>query len=631
MAKRSKKKRSLPSVVAGKPEKFAFQNQSIWSALLLAAVTFLVFWPSLKSDLVYDAYKEIVDEGFITHIGNLPAVLSLKVLGMNVMLADRPGQLLYLMLIASVSGKAPFGYHLGSNLLHATNVALLFLFLQQLLTTETVRLDKSGAWKVQIASLVVALIFALHPLSVESIAEVSYSSSLLVTFFTLLALLAAMAFRPENKRSVLLAGSLGTLCALAAVTAKESGIATSIILVVYWYLFRRKETKGPWLWFLGSATFVTLIFLAARFSFAAPIQGHLNYLGGDLSQVVLIQPRLWVFMMGKLVWPTHLSADYTPADQIGPSTLIALPILAGVIGLQGWLAVKSRLGALGVAIYWAGLATVSNVEPLYRPLADRFYYLPLVGVSLQLLALLLMALPYSRLFWGLLIFLVLALIPLTSLNLQRQAVFADNFSLWTDTLRESPLSTVAHTGMGWALYQKGQFDAAVTHYETAISINPNFAEVHNNLGLALFQKGQLDEAMAEYQKAEALNPGTAQIPNNLGLALAQKGQLDDAMVQYEKALRLNPGFVEAHNNLGMALAQKGRLDEAIVQYQETLHLAPEQAETHNNLAIVLAQKGEMAAAVAEFREAVRLKPDYVTAQNNLARAEASLNQSPGAK
>jgi tetratricopeptide (TPR) repeat protein len=595
-------------------------------ALLLALVTFLVSWPSLKSDFVYDAHKEIIDEGFITSFSNLPSVLSLKVLGMNLMLADRPGQLLYLMLIAAVSGKEPFAYHLCSNLLHAANVALLFLLLKRLSTAETTGLTKGDTWKILTATAAVTLIFALHPLSVESVAEVSYSSSLLVTVFTLLALLAATFFHPEKKQTALLAGSLGTLCAFAAVTAKESGIAVAILLVIYWFLYRRQESKGPWLWFLVAASTVSVFFLAIRFSCARPDQEHLSYLGGAFSQVFFIQPRLWVFMMGKLIWPMHLSADYTPVDQIGPPTSLALAILAVVIVLQSWLLRKSRLGALGVAIYWAGLATVSNFVPLYRPLADRFYYLPMVGVTLQLLALLLITLPSPRIFFGIMAPLCVALLPLTAFTLQREAVFADDFSLWSDTLQVNPLSAVAQSGLGWALYQKGQLDEAISHYQKAIEINPDMAEAYNNLGLALYQKGQWDDAIAQYQKAQDLNPDTAQIPNNIGLALAQKGRLDEAIVQYQKALAINPNFAETHNNLGMVLAQEGRLDDAVIQYRKVLEIVPDQAETHNNLAIVLAQQGQMTQAIAEFQMAVDLKPDYLTAQNNLAKAKESLSQ-----
>ena len=136
MMKRSRKKSPPPqtapragSIPEGYPPESKLKTLLAAAAipLALAAVTFLAYGPSLGSDFIYDARKEILEEGFITSLSNLPAVLSLQVLGMNIMLEDRPGQLLYMMLNAAVWGREPFGYHLCSNLLHATNVALLFV------------------------------------------------------------------------------------------------------------------------------------------------------------------------------------------------------------------------------------------------------------------------------------------------------------------------------------------------------------------------------------------------------------------------------------------------------------------------------------------------------------------------
>jgi hypothetical protein len=313
MAKRSKKRKiplkTVSAPVAGSeaasPQAALTPTPSnIWLPLVLALITFLVYWPSLSSDFVYDARKEILEEGFITSISNLPAVLSLKVLSSHLMLGDRPGQLLYMMLIASVCGRQPFGYHLCSNLLHAANVALLLLFLHRLVAIQMP--SQKNEWKVQLALVSVTLLFALHPIAVEPVSGVNYSSDLLVTFFTLLALLAATAFQTENVRSALLMGGAGTLCALAAVTCKESGAAASLLLIVYWFLFRRGEAKKPWFLFLGGPLFVTVIFLSARFLLAAPASGPLGYVGGSFSQVLLIQPRLWVYMMRQFIWPVQL-------------------------------------------------------------------------------------------------------------------------------------------------------------------------------------------------------------------------------------------------------------------------------------------------------------------------------------
>jgi tetratricopeptide (TPR) repeat protein len=589
---------------------------AFWLSLLLGTVAFFIYWPSLQADFVYDARVEILQEGFITSPANLPAVLSLKVLGMNLVLGDRPGQMLYLMLIAAVCGKTPFGYHLCSNLLHAANVALLFLLLSRLAKSDqTVSASVEDPWRIQFAAAAATLVFALHPIAMESVAAINYSSDLLVAFFTLLALLAAITFRPENIRTALITGGVGVLCAFAAVTCKESGLAAAGLLVVYWFLYRRDDFARPWLVFLGSAIAVTGAFLIARFALAPPNLHLLRYLGGSLAQVFWIQPRLWVFMMGQIVWPFHLSADYTLNNLDGLSTPVALTILALVIALQFVLAFRSRLGALGVATYWLGLLTVSNFMPLNRILADRFYYLPLAGVAMQVLAVLLMFSASRPGLWG--VALVFgATLPLAALTLHREKVFANEFALWSDTLQVSPQSATAHNGMGLAFAEKGQLAAAIAEYQKALEITPTFARAHNNLGVAYLRQDRLDEAMKEFHNSIAFDPSFAEANNNLGNAFMKKGQAARAIVEYRKASKINPTMAEAHLNLGNALLRAGRMDDAMVELQSALKNDSTFAEAHYNLGMILLQKGELDAAIVQYQQAVDLNPADAEVRNN---------------
>lgn len=594
--------------------------------LLLAAVTFLVYWQSLNSDFVYDARHEILEEGFITSISNLPSVLSLKVLGMNLFLGTRPGQLLYLMLIASICGKEPFGYHLCSNLLHAANVALLFVLLRRLIEKEMPELNERGRLKAQCAAVVVTLAFALHPIAVESVSEVSYSSSLLVAFFTLLALLAATAFRPENTRFALLWGGWGSLCALAAVCCKESGIAAALLLVVYWFLYRRHEAKGPWVLFMSVASAMTATFLAARFLLAPPSPMPLGYLGGSFPHVFLIQPTVWVFMMGQLIWPTHLSADYTLHQAGMPSIWLALVILTAVLMLQIWLITRSQLGALGVAIYWSGLLVVSNFVPLLRFTADRFYYLPLAGVIMQLLSLLIMTLEQERGFWIAVTLLIIALVPFTALTLTRESVFASDSVLWPETLKVSPDSSTANYNVGWDLFQKGDVDGAISYYQKALKTAPNDTEAHSNFGLALLQKGQLADAITQFQDALNSAPNNFIARNNMAVALFQQGQTDEAITQLEKCVKLNPNYAESYYNLGKIFSKSDRMEDAISEYQKALQIDPAHASAHNNLGIIFAHEGKLNAAIVEFQDAIQAQPDFTEAQNNLITAQGMLRQ-----
>ena len=183
----------------------------------------------------------------------------------------------------------------------------------------------------------------------------------------------------------------------------------------------------------------------------------------------------------------------------GLSTPASIVVLATVLSLQAWLISKSRMGALGVAIYWLGLATVSNFVPLNRIVADRFYYVPLAGVAMQMLALLLMALRTLRGFWIAVACLTGALLPLTLLTVTREAVFASDFSLWSDTLQVSPFSSTALTYIGRDDAEKGNVDKGIAEFKRALEIDPNNFAAHSNLGFALFQTGHVDEAIAEYK------------------------------------------------------------------------------------------------------------------------------------
>ncbi len=630
---------------------------------LLAAITFLVYVPSLSNDFVSDAHLEIA-EGFVTSLTNLPKVLSLQVLGMHLMLSDRPGEMLYLMLNAAFWGKNPFGYHLSSVLLHTANVALLFVLLRRLTRAGETKTLTTNPLFIPAALTLATLIFALHPMAVESVSEVSFSSSLLVTFFTLLALLAATLFRTNAGKTALIAGGIGTVCGVAAVFIKESGISIPLVLIVYWFLFRRLENKQPWLLFLGASLVTTATAMATILLFAVSKQLQLDYLGGSFGQVFLIQPQLWVFMMGQLLWPTHLAADYTLADMHLPSTPLAFVILALVVAGQLLLARYSRIGALGAAIYWLGLITVSNFLPLFCIVADRFYYLSLAGVAMQLAAvLLLLARIRSASFVAAIA--VLSTFPfLLNLTLKRQAVFANEDALWTDTLQKSPHSSLAHFSWGEAYFERGRLDEAVAEFQQALALNPKNSNALVCIGLIDLRNGQRDAAIAQFQSALEINPqnedalsslGTALCgmqrfaegephlraalvlnPDdvsahiNLGLALAGQGQPEPAIAELRKALDLDPTSIQAHYELGNLLARSGQPDQAIDQFQDVLKIAPDHFEARTNLGVLLMHQGQFDSAIDQFQQALKLRPDAADCHDNLGVALAQKGNLPEA-
>ena len=476
-------------------------------ALVVGLLTFGLYLPTLWSGFVYDAEAQILVDDYIHHHANFFEVVTLRVLSRDVLDYNRPVQLASLMIDSLGWGKNPFGYHLTSNLLHALNAAMVFLLM--------VALGRGGAADPGrpglLAAAVGALFFAFHPVNVEAVAEVSCREDLLVTFFVLAGLLLAVTGKG-------LWSGVGVVVAfLLACAAKETGIAGPFLLGVYWLLFRRKESGKKWAVLIGAAFLVAFGVLGARFYFQPPVS-HIfihppQYLGGSLARVFEIQPRLWVFQLTGIFWPFGLSADYVPANVAWLSLPVALIVLALCLGLQGLLGWKSRLALFGTAFFWFGLAPASNFVPMFRPLADRFLYLPMIGMALVLAGVLLLAVPRREVFGLLVAACAIVLIPLAALTWQRQPVFASPLNLWRDTLAKSPFSDTAANNLGYALFTAGEYQKSLDAFERALQLTRGTkADARAGAAMALERLGRPSAAEEALRQAIALNPLFANPP-----------------------------------------------------------------------------------------------------------------------
>lgn len=433
-------------------------------ALLVGFLTFLVYAPTLWSDFVYDARAQILVGDYIHNPANLPEVLTFRVLGRDVLDFNRPVQLLSLMVDSLLWGRNPVGYHLTSNLLHAGNAAMVCLLL--------LRLCPAGEFRNrEVVAAGAALVFALHPVNVEAVTEVSCREDLLVSFFLLLGLLAATGFATRRGGAAMVwgAGCVGTF--LLAAASKETGIVAPFVLAAYWLIFQRNQPSLRWVVLIGAALVVVGGFFVARFTLQ-PTDSRIflhqpTHIGGSLAGVLTIQPRLWVFLLGNVVWPGGLSADYVPQNVAGIVLWPALGVLIIVVGFQIGLGWKSRVAALGGLIFWLGLAPVSNFLPMFRPLADRFLYLPMIGVAFTVAGILFFGTRRREFAVPVFAALTLTLIPLALLTVKRQAVFANSLNLWADTLKKSPFSDTAANNLGYAQLEAGNNPEALTHFQRA--------------------------------------------------------------------------------------------------------------------------------------------------------------------
>ena len=334
----------------------------------------------------------------------------------------------------------------------------------------------------------------------------------------------------------------------------------------------------------------------------------------------------YVSYLGKFVYPVRLAVFYPhpgtalPLWQVVTASLVLCGISAGVFAwgrrqpylLVGWL------WYLGMLVPVIGLVQVG-----YQAMADRYTYLPQIGIYMMLAwgaVHLAGASPVRRRACAVAACIVVALL---SVRAWRQTSYwRDSEALWMHALASTSRNYEAHHHLGKALAARGESDAAIAQYRLALEIRPDFVEAHNNLANVLVTRGQVDAAVDHYETALQIKPDFVEAHNNLGLALAERGQAAAAIAHYRRALAIDGEFVEAHYNLANALAGQGQDAEAIAHYEHAVTLRPNFAAAHNNLGTLLAQRGDVEAAIAQYQKALQIDPQFVSARRNLAAVTA---------
>jgi Flp pilus assembly protein TadD len=530
------------------------------------------------------------------------------------------------MLDCQLFGLNPRGHHLTNVLLHTASVLLLFLVLRKM----TGALWRSGF---------VAVVFAIHPLAVESVAWVAERKDVLSGLFFMLTLWAYLRYTQKQAAhsqsffSFVLSPAywLALLLFALGLMSKPMLVTLPFVLLLldYWPLRRFAMDDSRFTIGRLACEKIPFLLLTAADSIATVWAQHGAHAIMS-GQVLDVRSRMgnalisYAAYLGQIIYPAGLVVLYPhPGNRlsvwrVGLSLLVLIFISAGVLlGRRKWpYVVVGWLWYLGMLVPVIGLVQVG-----VQARADRYAYLPQIGLYL------LMAWGLADLMRGwrgrnvvLGIAGGLAVGGLLVAARAQTAYWKDNIRLWRHAVDVNAHNALVHDSLGVALGDQGQIDEAIRQFHEAIRLVPDHAEFHFNLGIALAQQGKLAEAIQHFEQALRLKPDYADANDGLGAALAQQGKLADAIQHFERALQLRPDFPDALNNLGTALAQQGKLADAISNYERALQLRPDLPEVHNTLGLLLAQQGKLAEAIQHFERAIQLEPDDARAYNNLAAA-----------
>lgn len=574
----------------------------VWRGGLIVLLVFLAYLPALHCGFIWD------DDSYVTENLTLHDLGGLQRIWFQVGAVPQYYPMVHtsFWLEYHLWGLNPVGFHAINVLLHATAAILLWQVLR--------RLQIPGAW-------LAAILFALHPVEVESVAWVTERKNVLSAVFYFAAALCYLRFvewgktgAPNRLRWSWYGAALALFLAALLSKTVACSLPAALLLVCWWKKGRlQRGDVVPLLPFFALG--VGLGLMTAWME-----KTHVGAQGPEWSLTFadrcLIAGRAVWFYAGKLVWPAQLTFIY-PRWEIQPEVwwqwLFPIAAIGAVAGL--WLA-RRRMGRgpLVAVLFFVGTLGPAlgfvNVYPMrYSFVADHFQYLAAVGL-ITLGAAGLARLP--RLIPATLVAL------LAALTWQQTGIYRNLDILWRDTLAKNPDCWLAHNNLGIYLYNEGRMEEAMDHYQKAIRINPNRFDTFYNLGAALAAEGRFDEAIANYHLALQINPNYAYALNNLGIALANQGRLDEAIPCYRQAIQIEPDFPGALNNLGVALAASGQLDEAIEAFHKSIQINPTSSSTLNNLGHVLAARGRFEEAIENYHQAIQINPDFAEALNNLA-------------
>jgi tetratricopeptide (TPR) repeat protein len=562
--------------------------------IFLALLTCGVYWNVLGNDFInYDDILYVTDNYHVT--SGLSTANVIWAFTSDYASNWHPITWLSHMLDVELFSLNPRGHHLVNMLLHSANACLLFLVLVSF-SEATFR------------SALVSVLFAIHPLHVESVAWIAERKDLLSTSFGFLALLAYICYVRKGGKL-----RYGTLCGCYALSLMSKPMLVTLPLVLllldYWPLRRfgkAHEGRGEGKTSIAAEQYpVTQLFVEKipLFTLAAlsswiTIHAQRDAINSFVNTPLLLRitnfPIAYMRYLGKAIWPQDFAIIYPLPDSIPLQQgmlagAVLLLISSGAIMAARW----HPCFLVGWLWFLATLVPVIGIVQVgLQSMADRYTYFPLIGIFIIAAwggADLVARWPLWRI--PLLIGAVGVIVVYSAATCRYVKSWKNSTSLFTHAIAVTTDNSYAQFMLGNALHKDHKYPDALAHYARALQLRPRFTEVHTNMGVIYAEQGDVSAAIYHFQSALILEPRSKDAHFNLAVALQNQGKTEDAIFQYREVMLIDPFDISSLNNMGVALMSLKRYDEATIYFTEVLRLNPSFEQARLNLQMCREQNG----------------------------------------
>lgn len=518
-----------------------------------------------------------------------------------------------------LGGGGVVGYHAVNIAFHILNSILIYLILINILkhdySFKAYRKTSNREIKLKSVPFFSSLIFALHPLNTETVTFISSRSSGMCTFFFLLSFyffirgMQGLSNQEIAKSKTVVYFSSSLLAFLAGLGTKEIIATLPAIVVLYLYYFANKERnvfiflskfKGllmsvalPIVGYLAYRKIISGAIFTAQADAGASIYGRYYYFLTEIKVIIFYYLKLFIFPINLNIFPMMRASTSIFEPVLIISLLIILVLVTIGIALN-WKerSVESKMISFSILWFFITLLPSSSFIPLMDPIAEHRSYLPVVGASIFSGTLFSVFISSSLVSTQLKHFkilpIVFILLLFSMLNIQRNFVWKDGHTLWTDSAQKTPEYARPHINLGLEFNKRGLNDLAVKEFQKAVDLFPENSESHYGLGKVYFDLGRFKDALSEFVLAVQYDRDSFKSIFALANSYSKTGEYDKAVDAYKKANRVfrrvkDKEYLEAIHNLGMVYGMMGQLDSSIQQFQKVLEVDPDHKMARENL------------------------------------------------